>query len=186
MALALSILICTTSARSEIIKPLLESLEFQLKYLPANTVEILINDHETDTVGKKRNDLINLAKGEWQTAIDSDDEVSLDYLTKILEALKSNPDCVGISGIITTNGQNPTQWHISKDYKKWHVIEGVYVRTPNHISPIRTSIARQVGFKDISWGEDADFSERVLPLLKSEVKVIGDIYHYKFNTNKTI
>src|ERR1051325_10914597 len=101
MAIRLSILICTTSARNEIIKPLLESLNKQL----VPEVEVLIDTHETDNVGKKRNRLLRQAAGDYVVAIDSDDHVSPNYVQLILAAIKTNPDCVGINGFITTNGK---------------------------------------------------------------------------------
>lgn len=183
MAIRLSILILTTSSRSEIIKPLLRNLNHQIK-AKSDQVELLINDHETDNVGKKRNDLLRQAKGEWVVFIDSDDRVSGDYVRLILKALKTNPDCLGISGVITTNGKNAMQWHISKDYGEWSKKGRTYLRTPNHISPIKREIALQAMFPEIMYGEDYEYSMRVLPLLKTEVKVKGNIYSYLFNSKK--
>lgn len=180
MEIKLSICIATTSVRSELIKPLLASLERQL----TPEVELIINDHETDCIGKKRNDMLNICKGEYQTACDSDDIISDDYVSKILAALSHNPDSVGISGIITTDGYNEKQWHISKDFGNWYEKNGVYYRTPNHISPIRTSIAKRVMFPEISFAEDYEFSMRVLPFIKSEFCIKGNIYHYQFIQNK--
>ena len=176
----LSILIASTASRKEMLDILLKGLIHQC----GSEVEILIDDHETNCIGKKRNDLLARANGEWQVAIDSDDIISEDYVSKILEALKFNPDCVGISGLITTDGRNERQWHISKEFGSWYERDLIYFRTPNHISPIRTSIARRVGFPEIAFGEDAEFSKRVLPLLKSEIIAEGNIYHYRFIRNK--
>lgn len=178
----LSILIATTSARNEVIKPLLRNLRYQIAKYP-DKVELIINDHETDLVGTKRNNLLKMAKGEWVVSIDSDDMVSPHYVSKILQATKTNPDCIGISGIITTNGKDQRQWHISKEYGHWHTKNGKYLRTPNHISPIKRELALQAGFPDTSYGEDAEFSRRVLPLLKSESIVKGNIYHYQYRND---
>ena len=179
----LSILICTTSAREKVMRGLMRNLNHQIKQFEGQ-VEIIINDHETDIVGKKRNDLLNLAKGDYVVAIDSDDEVSMDYVKLILRAAKEGSDCIGISGIITTNGRNPKQWHISKDYGSWYEKNRVYYRTPNHISPIKRELALKVMFPEIQFAEDADFSKRVLPHLKTESKVKGNIYTYKYISKK--
>lgn len=183
MALKLSILIPTTTSREKVIRGLLRNLNRQIAKYPTE-VELLINGHETDNVGKKRNDLLMQAKGTHCVFIDSDDQVSSDYVKLILKALKSDPDCVGISGIITTNGKNARQWHISKEYGTWYTKGRVYMRTPNHISPIRTELARKVMFPEISHGEDAVFSRNIHPLLKSEVIIKGNIYHYIFKSKK--
>lgn len=179
----LSILICTTSTREKVIRGLLRNLNHQIKKYPLE-VELLINGHETDNVGKKRNDLLLQANGTHCVFIDSDDMVSKDYVKLILNALRSDPDCVGISGIITTNGKDLRQWHISKEYGTWYKKGRNYYRTPNHISPIRTELARKVMFPEISHGEDAVFSRNVHPLLKSEVIIKGNIYSYLYNSKK--
>lgn len=176
----LSICIATTSARSVIIKDVLKVLEPQLNY----DVELIINDNEYDIIGKKRNDMLNECKGIYQVAIDSDDLISKDYVANILKASRTLPDCIGMSGIITTNGRNKKQWHISKDYGSWYTRNNVYYRTPNHISPIKTEIAKLVMFPEIKFGEDAVFSNNVLQYLKTEVKIKSNMYHYRYDSRK--
>lgn len=183
MALELSILICTTSKRSEIIKPLLLSLSKQIVGYD-DLVEVLINDHETDNVGKKRNDLLIRAKGNYVVAIDSDDEIVDNYISLVLNAIKSDADCIGICGWMTTNGGNKRDWFISKTFKNWHERDYKYYRTPNHISPIKRELALKAMFPEIKFGEDFEYSVRVLPYLKTEIIITERIYHYKYVSNK--
>lgn len=179
----LSILICTTSIRSEIIKGLLYELANQT-IGKENLVEIIIDHHETNNVGTKRNNLLNEANGDYLIFIDSDDMISHDYVSKILAATETNPDCIGISGTITFNGSNSKQWHISKKYGHWHEKNNIYYRTPNHISPVKRELALKAGFPEISFGEDAVYSERLLPLLKTEVIIPGNLYIYRYDSKK--
>jgi len=144
-------------------------------------IEIISDDSMDYNIGTKRNKLLQQAKGEYIVFIDDDDQISHDYVSKILQACKSGFDCIGISGIITTNGSDKRQWHISKDYGRWYTgNDGTYFRTPNHISPVKRELALQAGFPEISFGEDAEYSRRLLPLLKTETKVEGNIYHYDY------
>lgn len=173
----LSILIPSLGKRKEQLTQLLEYLNAQM----VDGVEVitLIDDGEI-TIGKKRNQLVDMASGEFIVMVDDDDSVSDDYIPLIVSAIGDDIDCVGMQGIITTDGKDERQWFISKDYKNWHESNGVYYRTPNHISPIRRSLARQVKFRDIKHAEDFYFSMEVLPLLKNERKIEKNIYHYKF------
>ena len=183
----LSILIATTSARSEKIKPLLAELQRQIfDRNRDNVVELIINANESDSIGKKRNDLLQMAKGQMVVFIDSDDMISRSYVTKILVIIDCCPnvDCIGINGIITTNGQNKRQWFISKDYGSWYEWDGVYYRTPNHISPIRRELALIAGFPETSFGEDAEYSRRVLHLLKNEEKITEPMYFYNYRDDE--
>ena len=71
-------------------------------------------------------------------------------------------------------------------FGKWFEANNKYYRTPNHISPIRTELCLRAGFPHITIGEDSEFSKRVLPLLKTEAKVDGNIYFYRYTNNQII
>ena len=145
-------------------------------------VEIWFDASMEYNIGTKRNKALKIMRGDYIVMVDDDDWVTSDYISKVLTAIESTPDCVGISGTMTTNGQNEQQWHISKDYLRWHEAGGVYYRTPNHISPVRRELALQAGFPEIAHGEDYEYSMRLLPLLKTETKIEGNIYHYQYVT----
>ena len=183
----LSILIATTSARSEKIKPLLATLQHQVfDHKRDDRVEIIIDANETDCIGKKRNNLLSLAKGKFVVFIDSDDMISRNYVLKILVLIDCYPtlDCIGINGVITTNGQNQRKWFISKEYKRWYEADGVYYRTPNHISPVRRELALIAGFPEVSFAEDAEYSRRLLHLLKHEEIITEPMYYYNYRDDK--
>lgn len=178
----LSVLIATMPTRKWKFHRLLNILESQV---PMNgCVEILWDDSMEYNIGVKRNKLIQRAVGDYIVFCDDDDLVSNDYTRKILQAMEGNPDCIGISGVITTNGKNEKQWHISKDYGTWYEKNNIYYRTPNHISPVRREIALKIGFPEISFGEDAVYSRNIHPHLHTENKVEGNIYTYKYNSRK--
>jgi len=177
MALRLSILICSLVSRA----PLLERLKSILTPQLTDQVEVLYDiDNGEKIIGQKRNDLLERAQGDYICFIDDDDTVSNDYVSKILRAIETNPDCCGIEGVMTTNGRNPRRFIHSLRYNSWYEKDGVYYRNPNHLNPIRREIAIQVRFILVNKGEDSDFSKNILPLLKSEVYINSMIYNYLF------
>lgn len=171
----LSILILTIPSRSHLLSALVDNLKRQAHGLP---VEILIHQGK-QTIGFKRQSLLDRAVGEYVSFIDDDDLPSGDYVKKILKAVESSPDCVGISGVI-----NGRQWHISREYDSWFSKDKVYYRCPNHLSPVRREIALQVGFPDKNFGEDYDYSMGLRGLLHTEVKIEGIIYNYRYKKKK--
>jgi glycosyltransferase involved in cell wall biosynthesis len=179
----LSILIPSTEDRRRMTDLLFLELSSQLVDSD-KPVEILFDWHPTNCVGKKRNDLLARAIGKYIVFIDSDDEISPKYLSLILSACEYDADCIGINGKMTTNGYNERKWFISKDYGHWFERGGVYYRTPNHISPVKRELAIQAGFPEVSFGEDAEYSCRLLPLLQTEVIIKEPLYHYKYVSNK--
>lgn len=182
----LSILICSIKQRQALLQRLLAVLQKQ----QTEGVEILteIDDGKTK-IGRKRNNLLDRAKGNYVCFIDDDDLVAEDYVSKILEAIQSNPDCCSLEGIYTVDGKNPTKFIHSFEYKKWETVvengKTVYLRCPNHLNAIKSELAVKTRFNDVlNQGEDRDFSERLLPLLKKESKIEGNIYQYLYLTKR--
>ncbi len=144
--------------------------------------EILYDGDMSCSIGLKRQFMLERSTGEHVVYIDDDDTIDPYYIDEILKAYIFMPDadCIGIRGIITTDGKDQKEWYISKEFGSWYERDNVYYRTPNHISPVRRSIALQGGFPDKTRGEDADYSMRILPFLKKEPTIMRPLYHYRF------
>lgn len=180
----LSILICSLHKRKPFLDRLLKVLCPQVeKY---SDVNVIINkDNGELIIGDKRNKLLEEAKSsEFLCFIDDDDLIADSYVDDIVKALETKPDCVGMEGIITVNNRNPKKFTHSIKYNSWHEKDGVYYRSPNHLNPIKTELALQIKFPSINSGEDQDFSNRILPLLKTEVYIDSPIYFYDYRTSK--
>ena len=147
-------------------------------------VEVIWDSAAECTTGRKRNHLLTLSKGKYVVFIDDDDEIVENYIELILDALEQQPDvdCVGMRGYITFDGGNRKDWSISMHHKYWHETPQEYCRTPNHISPVKRQIAMIAKFPETSYGEDMEYSKRILPHIKSEIFINEYLYHYKFIT----
>jgi len=171
----LSILICSITERAKLLHRLLVHLKVQM----SDEVEIITEiDNREMTIGEKRNKLLLRASGDYVAFIDDDDLVSGDYISKILTAIKTNPDCCSLQGEITHHHGKVDIFKHSIEYDHWFRDNGIYYRCPNHLNVIKRSIALQVGFPHINSEEDRDFSGRVFLLLKTEEKIEGTIYYY--------
>jgi hypothetical protein len=186
----LSILICSIEERSEKLKALLDLFQLELKEIGA--VEILTEiDNKELSIGLKRQKLLERATGKWIVFFDDDDLPSYNYINLILNAIAHGDaiDCIGIRGIMTTNGSNMKTWCHRLGYK----IEGNgvhlhhsgydYVRPIIHFNPVKRSLALQAGFKDMRFGEDMDYASRLNPLLKKEYFIDEILFHYRYNSS---
>lgn len=173
----LSILICTLYSRKLKLQRLLRILRPQK--VPG--VEILIEiDNGGMSIGAKRNILLKDAQGDYICFVDDDDEVSEDYVFKIMKAIQTEADCCNLVGEIYQKRKNRTRtFKHSIEYHKWFEKDGVYYRCPNHLNAVKRELAQKVRFKDISMGEDQDYSMRLLPLLETEAQIDGVLYFYK-------
>lgn len=182
----LSVLICSIKGREILLQGLMKILKGQI----TNDVEILVEtDNKEMTTGAKRNILLERARGDYIAFVDDDDIVSDDYVSKILKAIETSPDCCGIEGEIDhIKRMRPgiryrrrckQKFIHSNRYTKWYEQNEIYYRCPNHLNPIKRILAGQIMFPEKNQAEDRDFSLRILQLLKTEVYIEGIIYYYR-------
>lgn len=188
--MTLSILICILPNRPERLqafRELMDVLRPQVeKY--ADRVELRLHDAgPAMPTGQKRQELLIQSHGDYVVYIDDDDMVPAYYVEEMLKAIDQGPDCVGINGTMTTDGQHETVWRLSKDYANLDKVENgrtVYYRHTNHITAVRRDIALRAGFPDKSNAEDKHYSDRLI--LRTEVKIDPPMYWYRFSKkNKT-
>jgi Glycosyl transferase family 2 len=188
-----SVLIPTVPARKEKFDALMRMLNAQRNALPdPSVVEIVtLCDSGELMVGAKRNKLLEMAQGEYLAFIDDDDRIFGDYLERILKALETKPDVVGITIFWTDNVFTNVRLLIrSADYKWQHWLmptPNVTAGRPAHLNPTRSDIAKSVRFpEDVVAGEDAAWSAVVSGKIKTCVNIDEPIYHYDFRTAGTI
>lgn len=181
----LSILICTTIDRRPLFNRLYTELIRQSSGLD---VEILFEeDNKQISVGAKRQKLLERAQGKYICYFDSDDLPFSYYVSRILKALESEPDCVGFLIHMTTNNVRPQVCCHSLKYKTWaERVDGYdYVRNVTHFNPVLRSLALHVGFPDLRHGEDKWYSDRITKLCEKEVFINKKMFHYRYSNKMT-
>lgn len=179
----LSILICTIPERFDFFRRIYSIVEAQIT---SPDIQVLAMDDAVMTIGKKRNELLQAAKGEYVCFIDDDDRISNNYIQLLMEGINKGVDCCSLKGIITEDGQNPLIFEHSIKYGIWRTItdsqpwEVRYERPPNHLSCIRSSIAKQFRFPEKNHGEDHEWSNQIQRsgLIKTEHYIPEVIYYY--------
>jgi hypothetical protein len=151
--------------------------------------EVLIEkDDGKISVGAKRNMLLSKATRKYCAFVDDDDTVSHNYVLKIIEAIErgakdrgSHVDCIGMCGYIMEGTTRTWQFRHSVTVGRWckDKAKKILYRTPNHLNPIRSNLAKRVLFPEISWGEDKAYSDGLKSMLKTEVFIEEPIYFYK-------
>ena len=186
----LSLLICSLKDRQGYLERLMQILDPQLSGIE-DKVEVIVElDNGERSIGAKRNALLDKAKGEYLAFIDDDDIISFDYVSKIMSALETKPDTVGIHLLHFNDGNFAGLTYHSLKYKSWFENQDKttglmrYYRNPNHLNPVKREYALQTRFPEISMGEDKDYSSSILQHLKTEEYIVEPIYYYLHRTNK--
>jgi hypothetical protein len=172
--------------RAECYNALMQELNKQIAVNNAqDKIEIITEtDNGENSVGKKRNNVLDKARGEYVCFIDDDDMITDIYVSKTLKALESKPDVVELVGYLPKyNLPFIHNLNCGGHFRK----DGIQFRTPNHLNTIKTSIARQVRYPEISHGEDQDYSHRLWDsgLMKTEALIGYRMYIYQFDSAKS-
>jgi glycosyltransferase involved in cell wall biosynthesis len=186
----LSILICSVEIEERQIKlkKLISELHKQIsKNYAEEIVEILIDtDNMTKSVGQKRNDLINKAKGHFVCFIDDDDFITENYLSTILNHLNIGIDIllIGISHI--ENGINKTKILPSLFIDNLTTNEVVFKTNHFHLCPHKKSIAELISFDCVNFAEDMIYSQKMVKHISNHAVISDPIYIYFDNLEKSL
>lgn len=183
----LSICIASLGARGTMLGGLIAELASQERF---TEVEILVDiDGGRRMRADKRNRLLQLAAGDYVCSIDDDDLVSHEYLPAILGALDGAPgvDCVLIRGRCTDGHE--FDYRLGGRDGEWTQWPRCVWHTPNHLTPVRTELAKRVPFARMVRGEDLLWGKAMAPLLKTSVRAGGEreiLYIYQLVHRKPL
>lgn len=185
----LSILIPTIVARQGLFRLLKAKLDAQAMAMGDGVVEVLsLADNCQRSIGEKRNELLSAANGTFSCFIDDDDDVVHDYINVIVRMIEKNPDvdCLGIIGEMRIRDRFHKWFKHSIEFQTYGETRTHYTRPPNHLNPIRTSIAKRFSFPDKSHGEDTDWAMKLCKAgaLKKEYLISRPVYIYKYIPKK--
>lgn len=190
MSIKLSILVATIPNRiNNYYLQLMNNLIEQVKLY--NDVELIsFFDNKKRTIGRKRNDMVQAAQGEYIVFIDDDDRIAPDYVKEIMTALYDNPntDCVVFDVLSSTNGGIPILGKYGIEYNFGFVqIENrlEWRSLPTHIMVYKSEISKKYGFSDVSSVEDTDFIIRAFRDIKEQTRINKILYFYDANYSTT-
>jgi len=190
----LAVLIPTVPERQDVFRQLLDRIH---KISGRHQANINIIHFETPSLkqggchtGLKRQILLQAGAkvADYVVFIDDDDEIDDEYFEKIFQALEQAPDVVTFNGIITTDGQDQRSLSIAVG-NEYVEIDRTYLRPPNHLCPIKSSIAIQIGYNtELSNSEDYDYCLRLSKsgLIHKSVHIDAKLYHYIYKTTNKL
>jgi glycosyltransferase involved in cell wall biosynthesis len=190
MEITLSILICSvdTEERQNELKKLINELHRQIsKNYAEEIIEIIVDtDNMIKSVGQKRNDLIEKARGEFICFIDDDDFISENYLSTILYHLNSGIDILLIAIEHIENGVNKPKIIPSLYIDNLNTGEAVFKTNHFHLCPHKKSIAQNVLFECVNFAEDMLYSQKMVKHINNYFLISEPIYIYFDNLQKSL
>jgi hypothetical protein len=180
MTIKLSILVATVPNRVDnYYLRLMKDLINQTRDFP--TVELLaLFDNKKISIGKKRDELLRLANGEYLVFIDDDDRISSDYVCEIMKALDTNPttDCVVFDSICSINSGTPILCKYGIEFEYSGVVNGSWTGKPAHTMVYKSVIAKRHSYTDMGSGEDMDWVKRACKDIRIQTRIDKVLYYY--------
>lgn len=163
----LSILTPAVPSRFAQLADLTQKLAEQIGDRPVEHLVFL--DNKRRTVGEKRNDLLGMANGRYVAFVDDDDMVADDYVASILAAIEVSPDVVSFLEHCTHNGDRAIlDFQTTHENEMFRGHRGgelpTVKRFPSHVCAWRTPLARFASFTAKNFGEDNNFTARLMGL----------------------
>lgn len=186
MSVDLSVLVCSIHTRYRNFGLAIQDQLFTqyraLRPYDRERVEIMVlTDTKSLTIGHKRNALVAAATGRYVQFIDDDDRIADDMLAQVLAATDSQADVIAFQASVTINGGPPRLCRYSLTYGQDYNTDDEYWRIPNHLCAVKRVLAQATQWGDINYGEDRDYSTRLLPLLHSEHQIDRVLYYYDYD-----
>jgi hypothetical protein len=167
---------CLTTSLHEKMKRIAPDLRYEI---------CLAFDSREMSVGLKRNQLLQGAKGKYMAFIDDDDEITDAYVEDLQETVRGEFPVMRLRGKIadytfTHSLENPIDGMMARG--------DVFLRPPNHLNPMWTDVAKLVPFRDATRGEDLDWTIRLSRSgsLKREYVSDPSRLHYIYNLGQRV
>jgi len=151
-------------------------------------VEIVTNvDNREKFIGQKRNELLRAARGDYTVFIDDDDMWFPGSVAEVLKGCDAKCDVMAINGTMNWfREKKAEQFIIAVGNEFVKDSNGVYLRFPNHITPMKRVIAMKSAFPNKSFFEDFEWAKALndMDLYRDEYKIIPPVYNYRFDSAK--
>jgi glycosyltransferase involved in cell wall biosynthesis len=111
-------------------------------------------DNRARSIGAKRQSLVDIARGEYIAFVDDDDDVSEDYVERLLEATKTGADVITFRQRAIYNGlESEVHFGINNQDGPF-TPGGITLRAPWHVCAWRRERVKDCLFAESNYGED--------------------------------
>jgi glycosyltransferase involved in cell wall biosynthesis len=162
----------------------LEALFSQSQGKPVE-VKVML-DNKKVTLSEKRNQAIAHARGDFIAFVDDDDRVEPDYVDKLLEAIRGNPDadCIVFDVMVHGYSPEPKLCKYGTEFQEGNGAEA-YFRKPNHVMAYKVELAQKYKFVNAYMEEDLVWARQASRDIKKQIRIEKVLYHYLFDPKTT-
>jgi len=131
---------------------LMSQLSEQIGGLPVE--HLVLCDNRARSIGAKRQALVDIARAEYIAFVDDDDDVSEDYVARLLEATKTGADVITFRQHAIYNGlESEVHFGINNQDGPFNP-GGITLRAPWHVCAWKRERVKDCLFGESNFGED--------------------------------
>jgi glycosyltransferase involved in cell wall biosynthesis len=181
----LSILVLTVPSRINYFYPrLMNDLILQTEKYKDKIELLALFDNKKRSVGKKRQELIDISQGEFIVFIDDDDRIADDYIESIMSAILKDKDLdvLVFNTICNVNNTYDKLCKYGIEFEYGDINNGKEWRgKPAHTMVWRSSIVKKHKYQNISNGEDINWVLSAYKDINKQVRIDKILYWYDAN-----
>lgn len=178
--------ILTPSVPSRIkdgLRNVMDKIEKQIKdnNLEKKVEHLIVIDNKVRTIGRKRDNLVQCAIGQYVAFVDDDDDISDDYVLELVNAIKNNPhvDVITFKQNCFIENYPKSIVNFGLNYEnEAYVPNTEFKRKPYHICAWKTSLAQKYRFPSSNYGEDAGWLSQLWEVAKTEYHIDKVLHAY--------
>jgi cellulose synthase/poly-beta-1,6-N-acetylglucosamine synthase-like glycosyltransferase len=115
---------------------------------------LVLFDNRARSIGAKRQALVDIARGEYVAFVDDDDDISPDYVDRLLKAAKTNADVITFRQRAIYNGlESEVHFGINNQDGPF-TPGGTTLRAPWHVCAWKRERVKDCLFAESNYGED--------------------------------
>jgi len=177
----LSILTPTIPGRGEQLAFLQAKIEAQ-----GGSVEHLVFcDNRARTIGAKRQALVDIARGDFLAFVDDDDDISDDYVSKILAAIETGADVITFNQRAIYNGLESEVHFSVKNQDGAFNPSGITLRAPWHVCAWKREKVIGCLFGESSYGEDLVWCQQARKRIRTGYHIDSVLHTYRHDAATT-
>jgi len=181
----LSILTPTIPERSRSLCFLTSFIEEQASKHPRAIEHLALCDNRQRSIGAKRQALVDIARGKYIAFVDDDDDVSGDYVARLLAAAETNADVITFKQRAIYNGlESEVHFGIRNQDGPFNP-GGITLRAPWHICAWKREVVANCLFGESNYGEDLVWCQQARKRVRTAHHIDAVLHTYRHDAATT-
>ena len=162
---------------------LCDKISDQIENLPVE--HLLLCDNRQRSIGAKRQALVDIARGEYIAFVDDDDDISDDYVCRLLTAIETGADVITFRQRAIYNGlQSEVVFGINNRDGQFNP-GGITLRAPWHVCAWKREAVAGCLFGETNYGEDLIWCQQARRRIQTAHHIDAVLHTYRHDASTT-